>query len=55
MEGGAPMSQPIARKSLRLIQSGITHLDRKEVDYELTKREQEIIEHLAKGLKVTNK
>ncbi len=50
MEGGAPMSQPIARKSLRLIQSGITHLNKKEVDYKLTAREQEIIEHLAKGL-----
>lgn len=50
MEGGAPMSQNMARKSLRLIQNGVTHLEKKEVDYELTKREQEIIEHLAKGL-----
>lgn len=50
LEGGAPMSSVIARKSLLLIKRQHTHKTVIEPDYELTKRELEILEHIAKGL-----
>jgi len=50
IEGGAPMSKEIARKSLTLIKRG---QPKKEKDlaeeYNLTQREIEILEHLSKG------
>lgn len=50
MEGGAPMSTDIARKSLSLIRQG---KPKKEKDlskeFDLTPREIEILEHLSKG------
>ncbi|MFK8039289.1 MAG: response regulator [Crocinitomicaceae bacterium] len=50
MEGGAPMSPIIARKSLTLIKRYSNKQSLIEADYELTKRELEILEHIAKGL-----
>ena len=50
LEGGAPMSPLMARKSLRLITRGTTHVEKRSVDYDLTKREVEVLEHLGKGL-----
>ena len=50
IEGGGPMSQSIARKSLQIIKSGATHLQKKKVDYNLTTREHEVLEQLSKGL-----
>ena len=51
LEGGAPMSAEIATKSLKLIRYG---MPKKETniakEYDLTKREFEILELLAKGL-----
>ncbi len=50
LEGGAPMSKEIARKSLNLIKRG---KPKKEMnlaeEYNLTLREIEILEHLSKG------
>lgn len=50
LEGGAPMSSMIARKSLSLIKKGKPSDITIENDYELTKREMEVLEHIAKGL-----
>jgi DNA-binding NarL/FixJ family response regulator len=49
LEGGVPMSSLIARKSLNLIRNGAPRIKEK-VDYGLTPRETEILEHLSKGL-----
>ena len=49
LEGGAPMSALIARKSLSLIRNGITS-KLAAADFELTKREEEILKHIAQGL-----
>ncbi len=49
IEGGVPMSPEIAKKSLKLIKSGKpSHL--KNIDFGLTTREIEILNHLSKGL-----
>jgi DNA-binding NarL/FixJ family response regulator len=49
LEGGAPMSSLIARKSLSLIRN--TTINKKvEADFELTNREEEILKHIAHGL-----
>ncbi len=49
LEGGVPMSPEIARKALKLIKSGKPN-PQKEIDYGLTSREIEILNHLSKGL-----
>lgn len=49
IEGGAPMSPMIAKKALSLVRNGMPkQVD--EVDFELTKRELEVLEQIAKGL-----
>lgn len=51
MEGGAPMSPQIARRSLQLIRSGKKpEMVENTENYNLTSREIEILEHLSKGL-----
>lgn len=50
LEGGAPMSPMIAKKSLSLIRKGRPSQITTEKDYELTKRELEVLEQIAKGL-----
>lgn len=51
LEGGAPMSPLIAKKALSMIKTGIPEESKKEiVDYGLTDREIEVLEHLSKGL-----
>ncbi|MEP1094051.1 MAG: response regulator transcription factor [Cyclobacteriaceae bacterium] len=50
MEGGIPMSSDIARKSLILIKQGKPQKESEAVsEYNLTKREVEVLEHLGKG------
>lgn len=50
LEGGAPMSKEIARQSLQLIKSGKPEKKKNIAEeYNLTKREIEILEHLSKG------
>lgn len=50
LEGGAPMSKEIARKSLNLIQQGKPQKEKNlGEEYNLTLREIEILEHLSKG------
>jgi DNA-binding NarL/FixJ family response regulator len=49
LDGGVPMSPLIARKALKLIRSG-KPAERQKVDYGLTTRETEILEHLSNGL-----
>jgi DNA-binding NarL/FixJ family response regulator len=49
LEGGVPMSPEIARKALKLIKNGKPN-PKKEIDYGLTTREIEILNHLSKGL-----
>jgi len=49
LDGGVPMSPLIARKSLNLIRTGKPS-EREKVDYGLTARETEILEHLSNGL-----
>jgi DNA-binding NarL/FixJ family response regulator len=49
LDGGVPMSAEIARKSLNLIRNGRPTV-RQNVDYGLTARETEILEHLSNGL-----
>ena len=49
LDGGVPMSPLIARKSLNLIRTGRPS-EREKVDYGLTARETEILEHLSNGL-----
>lgn len=46
MEGGAPMSPPIAKKVLQHLQS--SHITNE--DFKLNPREKEVIQHLVKGL-----
>lgn len=50
LEGGAPMSPSMARKSLKLI-SSIPGKEKKSLaeDYQLTKRETEVLEWVSKG------
>jgi DNA-binding NarL/FixJ family response regulator len=51
MDGGAPMNQLIARKALTLIKTGKPEIQKSEqVDYGLSDREIEVLEHLSKGL-----
>ena len=50
LEGGAPMSSIIARKSILLIKRQQTQKIVIAPDFELTKRELEILEHIARGL-----
>lgn len=50
IEGGAPMSKEIARKSLKLIRTSIPETQKNIAEeYNLTAREVEILEHLSKG------
>jgi DNA-binding NarL/FixJ family response regulator len=49
IDGGAPMSPAIARKTLALIRNSKPRTANEE-DFGLTKREIEILEHLSKGL-----
>ncbi len=50
LEGGAPMSKEIARKSLNLIKRGKPRKEENLAEeYNLTVREIEILEHLSKG------
>ena len=49
-EGGAPMSPSIARKTLNLFQKFLLPLSgNKQEDYQLSKREKEVLEWLVKG------
>ncbi|MCF8367045.1 MAG: response regulator transcription factor [Bacteroidales bacterium] len=51
MEGGAPMTPSIARKALKLLRNPDETVSRDNApDYDLTKREIEVLEHLSKGL-----
>ena len=50
MEGGAPMSPIVAKKSLTLIQRYSQKKALIPIDFELTKREHEILEHISRGL-----
>lgn len=50
MEGGAPMSQIIAKKALTLLRRGKPQVQVDLEDYDLTKREMEVLEQIAKGL-----
>jgi DNA-binding NarL/FixJ family response regulator len=50
LEGGAPMSPIIARKSLALLRNGVKQPVQKGEDYDLTNRELEILQLIAKGL-----
>ena len=51
LEGGAPMSPLIAKKALSMIKTGVPDESKKEIiDYGLTDREIEVLEHLSKGL-----
>tara|TARA_R110002050_G_scaffold247901_2_gene385702 strand:+ start:2183 stop:2872 length:690 start_codon:yes stop_codon:yes gene_type:complete len=50
LEGGVPMSPLIARKSLLLIKKGPDKKEAAPMNYSLTNREQEILEHLSQGL-----
>lgn len=45
-EGGVPMSASIARKILTFM----SQKDKQKIDYQLTKREKEVLENLVKGL-----
>lgn len=49
MEGGAPMSSLIASKSLQLIKRGTSSPTPEKRDYNLSEREVEILELIAKG------
>ncbi len=50
IEGGAPMSKEIARKSLKLIRTSKPETQKNIAEeYNLTAREVEILEHLSKG------
>jgi DNA-binding NarL/FixJ family response regulator len=51
LEGGAPMSPLIAKKALSMIKTGVPEESKKEIiEYGLTEREIEVLEHLSKGL-----
>jgi len=49
LDGGAPMSASIALKALKLLRNPIEEAEPSK-DYELTKREIEVLEQLSKGL-----
>ena len=49
LKGGAPMSSPIALKALKLLRNPIKEAEPTK-DYQLTKRETEVLEQLSKGL-----
>jgi DNA-binding NarL/FixJ family response regulator len=49
LEGGAPMSAIIAQKSLQLIRRNQKNKVKVQVDFELTKRELEILNEISKG------
>ena len=49
LEGGAPMSSSIALKALKLLRNPIENQEQTK-DYDLTKREIEVLEQLSKGL-----
>ena len=49
LEGGAPMSPVIASKSLQLIRGKSTEIVPEENNFNLSKREVEILERIAKG------
>ena len=49
LDGGAPMSSSIALKALKLLRNPLEQ-EESNKDYELTKREVEVLEHLSKGL-----
>ncbi len=54
LEGGAPMSPAIARRSLELLRKGgPAEKSEDQTDYNLSKREVEILEQLSKGLTYT--
>lgn len=50
MDGGAPMSSSVARKALNLIRYGSKEEEVAVLDFNLTKRETEILEQLSTGL-----
>ncbi len=50
MDGGAPMSSSVARKALNLIRFKTEETTPESIDFNLTKRETEILEQLASGL-----
>ena len=50
MEGGAPMTPSIALKALKLLRNPVDISKENTTDYELTKRETEVLMHLSKGL-----
>ncbi len=49
LNGGAPMSSGIARKALQLIRTGNPAEQKAGIDFQITDREKDILEHLAKG------
>lgn len=50
LEGGAPMSPIIAKKALAILRNGAPKSMISEEDYDLTKREMEVLQQIAKGL-----
>lgn len=50
MEGGAPMTPSIALKALKMLREPLPDNEEESQNYELTKRETEILEHLSRGL-----
>lgn len=49
LEGGAPMSSGIARKALQLIRKGKPEAKKEYPDFDITPREKNVLEHLARG------
>lgn len=49
LDGGAPMSPEIARKALKIIQNPNIITEEKK-DFNLSEREQQVLQHLCKGL-----
>lgn len=50
MDGGAPMTPSIALKALTILRNPAEIPTENTTDYDLTKRETEVLEHLSKGL-----
>tara|TARA_Y100000588_G_C14078530_1_gene849068 strand:+ start:111 stop:785 length:675 start_codon:yes stop_codon:yes gene_type:complete len=50
MDGGAPMSSSVARKALNMIRYQREHYSQPAEEYNLTRRETEILEQLATGI-----
>lgn len=50
LDGGAPMSSVIAKKALAILRNGAPKSMISEEDYDLTKREMEVLQQIAKGL-----